>query len=573
MQLLKSYGAFVLIILFSVVAVAPLFHLGFFPMHDDTQIARVFVMSEALKDGQFPVRVVDYLGYNLGYPIFNFYAPFAYYLGAVTSFLGFSIITATKVMIGLGVILAGIFMYFLAREFWGKVGGVVAALFYIYAPYHSVNSYVRGAISELWAYAFIPLAAFGFYKLYEALAGKKKAPHIWKYLTVSALGFAGIILSHNLTALMVTPFLVALLIVLSVLLGRKGLLKKVPYLLLAFVLGLSLSAFYFLPALLEMKYTDIGSVLGGGSDFRNHFVCPIQFWYSPWGFGGSEPGCLDGISLQLGKPHILLTLLAFLVLPVLFKIKKNLAISSILAFVFLLMTIFLMLPISQFIWEALSPMEYFQFPWRFLVLAAFFMSFLAGSVIYAILEVGKSHLKRDILAPILLLGSVILILFFYAKLFVPQHYLNDPNDQVDLDTISFKVSQISDEYLPRDIILPKSENEVMTNKVEVLEGEAKVKILSEKSQRLAFRVDTSSGATLVIHKASFPFWQVFLNYKKVETKTVNGEIVISVPKGNTLGEVLFVSTPVEKIGNGITLISVLLLSTGIIAARKKRTRE
>jgi len=200
MQFFKKYYGLVLILILSFWAVKPFFVSGFFPIHDDTQIARVFEMGKVLQNGVFPVRVVPDLGYGYGYPIFNFYAPLAYYVGAAFMFLGFDALVAAKIMMALGIILAGIFMYFLAREFFGEFGGIASGLFYLYAPYHAVDIYVRGDVAEFWAYAFIPLAFLGFYK---------------RNILLGTIGFAGLILSHNLTAMMITPFLliVVLLIV------------------------------------------------------------------------------------------------------------------------------------------------------------------------------------------------------------------------------------------------------------------------------------------------------------------------------------------------------------------------
>ena len=79
---IKKLIPFVLVIILSYWTVKPLFISGYFPMHDDTQPARVFAMSQELKRGVFPVRLVDYLGYGFGYPLFNFYAPLPYYLGS-----------------------------------------------------------------------------------------------------------------------------------------------------------------------------------------------------------------------------------------------------------------------------------------------------------------------------------------------------------------------------------------------------------------------------------------------------------------------------------------------------------
>src|SRR3989338_6324726 len=114
MRFLKSnYGLFLVLIL-SFWAIKPLLIPGFFPMHDDTQVARVFEMGKMLGSGVFPVRWVPDLGYGYGYPIFNFYAPLAYYIGGAFILLGFDALLATKLMMILGILLASVFMYLLA---------------------------------------------------------------------------------------------------------------------------------------------------------------------------------------------------------------------------------------------------------------------------------------------------------------------------------------------------------------------------------------------------------------------------------------------------------------------------
>src|SRR5882724_6966101 len=208
MNILKKLLFIFLIIFLSYWAIKPLFITGFFPMHDDTQVARVFEMQKSLHDGMFPVRWVTDLGYHYGYPIFNFYAPFAYYVGGFLNLIGIDALNATKLMMGLGVVFSGVFMYLFAKEFWGKVGGLLSAVLYIYAPYHAIDIYIRGDVAEFWAYAFIPLAFLSVYKVYDYCNQSKSVSRkIWIWITIGAVGYTGIILSHNLTALMVTPFL------------------------------------------------------------------------------------------------------------------------------------------------------------------------------------------------------------------------------------------------------------------------------------------------------------------------------------------------------------------------------
>lgn len=439
MQFFKKYLGLIIILIISFWAVTPFFVSGFFPMHDDTQVARVFEMGKVLKTGIFPVRSVPDLGYGYGYPIFNFYAPLAYYIGGGLILIGLDALVATKIMMIFGVVLAGIFMYLLAREFFGEFGGVVSGLFYLYAPYHALNIYVRGDVAEFWAYAFIPLAFLGFYK---------------QNILLGIIGFAGLILSHNLTAMMVTPFL---LIVVAInfyddFKQKKSLILNSSSLILVF--GLAISAFYWIPALAEMKYTNVLSIIGGGADFRDHFVCANQLWSSPWGFGGSVPGCIDGLSFKIGKLHILVSVAGFILAVCLNKIRKNRGGKIILlSFLGFILTAFFTLEISRPIWEIVMPMAFFQYPWRFLMLASFFSSLLAGSLVYLL----KSRIKSHLVALML----IYFLLFFNLKLFVPQSIISKTVADYTREAIlKWDVSRISDEYLPPGFKKPKSKNDI-----------------------------------------------------------------------------------------------------------------
>ena len=132
-------------------------------------------------------------------------------------------------------------MYFLVRNFFGEFGGFISGLFYVYAPYHAIDIYARGDVAELWAYAFIPLAFLGIYK---------------KNILLGAVGFAGLILSHNLTAMMTAPLLL-FLILLEIYFTPGNRKNSVLSLLSIVFLGLAISASYWIPALAEMKNTNV----------------------------------------------------------------------------------------------------------------------------------------------------------------------------------------------------------------------------------------------------------------------------------------------------------------------------
>ena len=204
-------------------------------MHDDTQVARVFEMGKSLSDGMFPVRWVSDLGYGYGYPIFNFYSPLPYYIGGFLTFISIDALLATKIVFLLAIIGAGISMYFLINKFFGKPAGIVAAVIYVYFPYHAVNIYVRGAISELFAYVFLPLV---FLALVNIHYGKPEKTNTFQAnlpsILLGAFAIAAVILSHNLSAFMMFLFLL-IFIPVSLVFSKERSKRFIVYLAVLFV--------------------------------------------------------------------------------------------------------------------------------------------------------------------------------------------------------------------------------------------------------------------------------------------------------------------------------------------------
>ena len=198
----------VLIILFaSILASLPIAKPGLYTIHDDQQVARLFVFDQALKAGQFPVRWVDGLGFGFGYPLFVFYPPFVYMLGEIFHLLGFGFIDSVKIVFFLGIFGSGLAMYIFARELFGKLPGAVSALFYMFVPYRALDIYIRGALAESFSFVWLPLILWSFWKLTST--GKKK------YLLLSSAFLALLMITHNLIFLpfmLILPFYLLFLI-------------------------------------------------------------------------------------------------------------------------------------------------------------------------------------------------------------------------------------------------------------------------------------------------------------------------------------------------------------------------
>src|SRR3989344_4618282 len=73
------------ILLFFILLPASFFLLkaGFYEPHDLHHFADIYQMYRAIASGQFPPRIGPDFIFGYGYPLFNFYYLFPFYLGAI----------------------------------------------------------------------------------------------------------------------------------------------------------------------------------------------------------------------------------------------------------------------------------------------------------------------------------------------------------------------------------------------------------------------------------------------------------------------------------------------------------
>ena len=158
-NMLLKYWPILLILALSALVVWPLFLPGYFSHHDDLQVMRIFEMRKCIEDFQIPCRWVPDMGFGNGFPLFNYYGVFPYYIGAILSF-AFGFIGAAKSLFFIVLLMGGITMYLLGEKIGGKWVGLTSGILYLFAPYRSLDAYVRGAISESFALAIIPLVFY-----------------------------------------------------------------------------------------------------------------------------------------------------------------------------------------------------------------------------------------------------------------------------------------------------------------------------------------------------------------------------------------------------------------------------
>ncbi len=546
-------------------AIWALLNPGFFPIHDDEQIARLFELNLALESGHIPPRISQNLGFGYGYPFFNFYPSFAYYFAEIFVLFGFSFITSTKLMIASGFILSASFMYLFSRRFLGELGGFISAVLYTYAPYHSVDVYVRGALAEFFGFVFVPA-------LFWAIERVSRNQTLGNTAILGFIG-AGLILSHNLIAMMTIP--PVLLFFLYLLFTTKNKKEFALSVFLGAVLGLLLSSYFWIPAIIENKYTMVDLLTRELASYSLHFVSLRQFINSPWGYGGSILGPLDGFSLEVGKIHLILIVIS-LVLVSFYKLRKK-AIDNI-YFVFLAMfvfSIFIQSYYSKIIWDSIPPLSYIQFPWRFMMFTGFSGAFLGGFIFS--LKFNKK--LKSVLAAAVLIAIVI----FYVPLFRPSSFLTDAKDRdyIARDIIRWDTSIKAFEYVPLGIatktsdigntVVDITQDEIAKEAATPISENLKIKVLDDKPHYKKMEVLSGSFGKLQINTYSFPGWKVFIDGREIRYNDENKLRLIEadVPKGSKLVDVRFTNTNVRLAANLLTIFGILLLFIMLFKFSKK----
>ena len=205
---------FVIIIL-SLIALWPFFRKGYFETHDgEWMVIRFSAFHQTLAARQFPVRFVDRLNNNYGYPVLNFLYPLPFYLSEVPKALGFGFIDSVKITFISSTVFSVVAMFWALSQYFSKYASLAGAIIYLFIPYRFVDLYVRGSLGENVAFTIAPLILGSIFKIAK---GQKE------FLPVLSVSVALLIISHNVVAILFMP----LFFLLSFLLIKKDIPKIV----------------------------------------------------------------------------------------------------------------------------------------------------------------------------------------------------------------------------------------------------------------------------------------------------------------------------------------------------------
>ncbi|MDD4135695.1 MAG: hypothetical protein PHN66_01325, partial [Candidatus Shapirobacteria bacterium] len=545
---------------------------GYYNMHDDMQMIRQLEMEKCLKDGQIPCRWSPDLGYEYGYPLFNFYPPMPYIVGQVYRTFGFSFVTSAKLIAVTQIILSTLFMYLLASAIFGQIGGILSAIFYAYAPYHALNIYVRGAYNEAWAAVFFPLI---FYFAYKLIKDDK-----FKNIIGIALGYAGLLLSHNPMVLTFTPFFLTWclfwLIIEKKIVFSKKILKQLPLFLkflFSGIFALSLTAFFTLPVLFETKYTQVESMFEGYYTWSVHFASISQLFFSNfWGDGPSVWGPNDGMSFMVGYLHWIIPL-SIVLLSIFFLIRKKKLDKQIILSLFLitlgLFSVFMVHNKSTFIWQIFTPIQKIQFPWRFLNHTAFLFSLSIGVLPFFLKKYFNKKISIITTSIIAITVIILNINYFHPITSGP---LTDEQKFSGKAWTNQITSGIYD-YLPKTAgTAAKSQATPYIDSIEPKEALINMSGQKKGTDWLYFNLFLNKDAKVTISQLAFPDFKITNKGQKIDYQIEPelGRMVVDLKAGDHQIYVKFQNTPIRTFSNYISFFAWLGLMSYLLTPLWKK---
>ena len=549
--LLKRYSLLFVLFILLIPTFWSMLKPGIFSMHD-FHLIRLFEFRKCIEDLQIPCRWAPDAAFEYGQPMFNYYTQAPYVFGEIFHLLGFQVIDTLKILFILSLIFSAVSMYFLSRQIWkNDWAAILSALIYTYAPYRAVDVWVRGALPEALSFIFFPLITYFFN---DFILTKKT-----RSLLLFTLSFAGLVLTHNLSALMYSIFLLFWGIYF---ITYQKAWKQVPKLIFAGLLSIGLSAFYILPVATETKLISLQQTTGGYYDFRNHFVSLYQLLIQRyWGYGASLWGEDDRLSLSVGYIQWILPTLILVIVIATRKIKKMGLFLAIFAVGWIML--FLTHSRSAPLWEiANKPLSYVQFPWRFLGSAVFAFALSCGAI--SLLPIKRLYL-------ILTTASIAIVLILINLSFFKEDiwYYHKDSDEFTGSRWEFHVSSALSDFWPKTSKeLPKS---LAPKDPSILEGSGSARLLEKRSNRASYHLNIESKVAKVEFPiVYFPNWKVYSDNKELTSSPSGnlGLITTNIEKSEHLVNLKFENTGVRVLGNYISLFSSAAFAILIFKFRK-----
>ncbi len=488
---------------------------------------------------------------NGGYgdPSFRFYPPALYYLLAAARFLIGNWYGATLVVFVAISITGGLGMYFWSRSSLPSSTACWAAVFYALAPYHLNQLYQATLLAEWAGSAALPFV-FGFV---DRVCEKGRARD------VAGLGFSYGLLIFTHLPLAVIGSLALVVYSLFKIQGTEK-IAKLGKLTLGAVLGLSLSAVYWVTMVSEIRWIGVNQLQRDPSvDYRVNFLLSTL---SP-----------DNLNVWWMNIMALMTLLLFAPALLLLSgaVRRFVGVATechsyktplgpVISLT--LFALFMSLPLSRPIWSVLKPLQETQFPWRWLVLISMGGSFLAAA---ALPQLSSDGNKRNVKRLAMLGAMAISVTFSLSHIVREAQYFSAPKFENMVTDV--RGSSSVNYWFP---IWASTSQEKMTTEVET--AGRTVTVTSWQPEHRKFSVASGPATEARVKTFYYPHWTATTEGSVLPTRPDNdGALLISLPQNATSVALDFREPRKTKFSTISSLSGLMII--GVLALPFRRRKQ
>ncbi len=536
------------ILIFSIIIMLIDVHNGYIKGHDtDFHLATITAIVDQLSWDNLTVQEpLKYIGNDLGYGTRFFYPPIPHLTAAyITKIL--SVFQIGNVAIGMRItqwitiLASGITFYLLGEKiFKSKKIVMLLSIFYMAAPYHLAEIFVRDAFSEMFIPVVIPLIILGLLYLIEKR---------YKLFFICFVGGYTIAIYSHLA--MTIYFTLMLLVTFFIIYFKQIFTKKhILYLLLASGLTLLLTASFWMP-MLEIKLTGSYGIFmpyymtgKGGLKYSTIPVKELFTFFREFDFHFIR------YNLQL-----FVTILFFI--SIFFVIKKKLWKEKVWIFLVIFTLLSTIMVTDIFPWYYTPDiLQTLQFPWRLVIYITFGAILIAGVCLKQIEN--KKYFK--------VISCGLLILTVLGTCIYIDHL---EESQIDITNINNEKSMGNEkEYLPEKAINNLEYFENRNKDIVIINGTGKITKNLDDVPDLTFEVNTSEAMTIELPRIYYKGYRLEINGQKVElTESDNGFLQATIQESGTY-ILTYEKTMVMKIANIINVITGIVCI--ILLVKKKR---
>jgi len=528
----RNYAIIVLISIISLLFVVPIFKISGLWASFDTpfHVTMIAQFHDALKNAYFPVVWTQGVA-NYGLPFGLIAHPMTSYIGGFLTLFSNNPILSYKILWALFSLISVFGFYRLIRRFVGIAPAIAGSILYAFSAYRILNLYIRGALPEFAAAAFLP---FLLYSLFDSTQNRSK---ISVFVNIT-LWFSLILFTHPMYLLFA-----GLMTFIFLLYFHRTMLMWLT-ISAAIALAIGINAFYLMPLKLELKYFYLGNA--GNMLAKGSGLTLSQLFIEKW-----EYTCADGDSaelrcnrIQTGLPEIALFVFGFIFL--LYdrqnKNRKKMGYFLLLGSI----TSFLILRNAEFLYEKISLIGSVQFPYRFLNIWL-----LAPPVILAIiLDSIKKYQKMFIIVSILIIA-----IFRLPQIYTKSEY--NPT----FERFYHNIDNIHS-VMMNTIWMDESKNyPVKDDKIEIIQGSGEIENVSISPIKHELNLIGEEDMIVANYTFFFPGWHVYLDEQEIpiqwQDPAHRGYITVNIPKGEHHLRFMFEDTKIRLASKVLSLMSFL----------------